>query len=90
MIITTKKREDNVDRKTYYKAKCNKCGAEFIFTSDDILGQERRLNGTKWIGCPECGECIYWSPNCVSSEVVTISKEEYEAIATSIENKEEE
>ena len=78
MIITIKPREDHEKKKTYYKIKCTKCGAEFAFTSDDILGQERRINGTKWVACPECGECIYWTNEHTSADIESISKEEYE------------
>lgn len=90
MIITIKPREDNQDRKTYYRIKCSKCGAEYVFSSDDILGQERRITGTKWIACPECGECTYWSINFVGPFIKTISKEEYDSLANKFAPKNEE
>lgn len=77
-VITIIKKDDH-EWKDYFKATCS-CGAKFAFSSDDISGQERRLNGTKWISCPECGKCIYWSNNHSSNEIETISEEEYNEI----------
>lgn len=76
MIVTIKPRNEVQCRDSYYKIACVKCGAEFICSSKDISSQ-RRLNGAKWVTCPECGECIYWSPNYVNNSIQTISEQEY-------------
>ena len=77
--------KDNVQfSKSFYKIKCVKCGAEFICSSDDI-SSEKRPNGTRWVSCPECGECIYWSPDHVNNSIETISEEEYVALKAEYE-----
>lgn len=84
MIVTIKPKESAEAKKIYYKITCPKCGAEFICAPEDI-SSEKRINGTKWVGCPECGECIYWSANHVSTSIQTIIEEEYNALKTEYE-----
>ena len=83
MIKITKRRDINPDKKEYFKAVC-KCGAEFVFNSDDI-SSSKRIPPTRWIGCPECGNCIYWSNNEASLQyngIETITAETYENAIT--------
>lgn len=76
MIKVVKHREVEDRKKEYFKADC-KCGAEFVFSSDDI-SSTRMIPPTRWVTCPECGTCIYWSSRHMNSGIITnITEEEY-------------
>ena len=84
MIVTIKPKSDIENNISYFKATCTKCFAEFVFDSTDISA-EKRLGGARWIHCPECGNCIYWSDSHINDVISTITKEEYDKYVSSKE-----
>jgi len=76
MIKVIKHREVEDNNKEYFKVNC-KCGAEFVFNSDDI-SSTRMIPPTRWVTCPECYTTIYWSSKNMNNGIITsISEEEY-------------
>ena len=45
--------DDDDDDDALYQITCPKCGADCIFTDDDVIGEDGVI-------CPECGEVIKW------------------------------
>ena len=76
MIKVVKHREIEDNNKEYFKVNC-KCGAEFVFNSDDI-SSTRMIPPTHWVTCPECYASIYLSSKYTNRGIITsISEEEY-------------
>lgn len=62
--------------KTIYKTICGYCGCMFEFEAEDLKAQERHIDGSIFIDCPNCRKELQRTYNELDQRIVEVKGNE--------------